>query len=136
MKLQANTTYKNSMASCCKNNWAICEPIYGCCVEFNLEVPIGYTGDQVIIRIIKPNGPTWSGQYLVEDGIVTIDVLDEMPDGFLNAYGGPYTLQYIDPDNNSVVWFEIEGESVQGVQFSIGLGYNNQICSLNIYEEL
>lgn len=133
MKLQANTTYKNSMANCCRNNWAICEPIVGCCALFNIEVPNEYTGDSVIIRIKKPSGYIFAGQFDVEDGIVMIDALEDMPQGFLNAWGGPYTLQYIDPSSNSIVWFEMQGEQVQGVQWEMALGTNQEICGLEIY---
>jgi len=132
MKLQANTTYKNSMASCCKNNWVICEPIYGCCSQINIEVPSEYEGAEIIVRIIKPNAPAWSDTLDVEDGIVVI--LDtDLPEGFLNAYGNPYTLQFIDPSSNSLVWFNVNGEMVQGVMFNNALGQPDTICSIELY---
>ena len=121
------------MANCCRNNWAICEPIVGCCALFNIEVPTEYLGETVIIKIKKPSGYTFTGVYDVEEGIVQIDVLDEMPEGFLNAWGGPYTLQYIDPSNNSIVWFEMDGEPVQGIEWNMTYGTGQEICGLDIY---
>lgn len=137
MKLQANTIYKNSMASCCRSNWAICEPILGCCASFIINVPSEYTEESVIIKIKKPNGYTFTGTYDVEDGIVTIDVLDEMPEGFLNAWGGPYTLQFIDPfasRQGEVFWFMMNGEEVQGVEWEIEYGTGQEICAIDLYE--
>jgi len=133
MKLQANTTYKNSMASCCKSNWVVCEPIIGCCALFNIQVPNEYTGETVMIKIKKPNGYNFTGVYNVEDGIVQIDVLEEMPEAFLNAYGGPYTLQFIDPSDYTIVWFSVDGEEVQGIEWNMEYGTGQEICGLDIY---
>jgi hypothetical protein len=121
------------MANCCRNNWAICEPIVGCCALFNIGVPNEYEGETVIIKIKKPSGYTFTGVFDVEDGIVQIDALDEMPQGFLNAWGGPYTLQFIDPANNSIVWFDVNGEPVQGVEWNMAYGTGQEICGLDIY---
>ena len=76
----------------------------------------------------------FTGQFDVEDGIAMIDVLEDMPEGFLNAWGGPYTLQYIDPVSNSIVWFEMQGEQVQGIEWNMAFGTNQEICGLEIYE--
>lgn len=100
---------------------------------FNIQVPNEYTGETVLIKIKKPNGYNFTGVYNVEDGIVQIDVIQEMPQGFLNAWGGPYTLQFIDPDSNSIVWFVVDGEEVQGIEWNMDFGTGQEICGLDIY---
>ncbi len=112
----------------------ICEPVIGCCELFNIQVPDEYTGESVIIKIKKPNGYNFTGVYDIEDGIVQIDVMEEMPEGFLNAWGGPYTLQFIDPTDHSVFWFSVQGELVQGIEWDMAFGTNQEICGLDIYE--
>ena len=73
----------------------------------------------------------------MEDGIITIDVLDEMPEAFLNAWGGPYTLQFINPfasRQGEVFWFMMDGEEVQGVEWEIEYGTGQEICEIDLYE--
>ena len=101
---------------------------------FNIQVPDEFTGMFVTIKITKPNSYTFTGLFPVMDGIVQIDVLEEMPAGFLNAWGGPYTLQFIDPSDNSVVSFTVDGELVHGIEWSMEYGTNQEICGLDIYE--
>lgn len=122
------------MANCCRNNWVICEPIIGCCDLFNIQVPDEYEGTEVIIKITKSNSFVYTGMFIVEDGIVQIDVQEDLPEGFLNSYGGPYTLQFIDPANNSLIWFSVDGNVVHGIEWNMAYGTNQEICGLDIYE--
>ena len=133
MKLQANTTFRNSMANCCKNNMVICEPIIGCCTEFWLEVPLDYTEVTIRIRITKSNNVTFEQTLLVVDGLVEIPLDIIGPDWF-NPYGGPYTLQYLDPLTLNVISFPWEGQMVEGVQWNMAPGLSDiTICTLDIF---
>lgn len=134
MKLQANTTFRNSMANCCKNNRIICEPIIGCCTEFWIEVPPDYIEAVITIVITKANGASFQKSIVVEDGLVQIP-LDEIPAEFFNSYGGPYTLEYIDPATGDVIGFTYQGQYVTGVQWKMKPGTSdNTICTLDVFQ--
>ena len=125
------------MASCCRNKWAICEPVVGCCETLIIQVPNEYEEEVVTIRITKPNGYIFTDTYAVEDGIVQIIPAEDMPEGFLNAWGGPYTLQFFNPlasRSGELIWFVVNGEEVQGVEWEIAYGTGQEICGIDIYE--
>ena len=121
------------MANCCKNNKVICEPIIGCCTEFWVEVPTDYIEPTIRIRITKSNNVTFEQTIVVEDGLVEIP-LDIIGNDWFNPYGGPYTLQYIDPATNNVIQFTWDGQYVDGVQWNMAPGLSDiTICTLDIF---
>lgn len=134
MKLQANTTYRNSMVNCCKNNMVVCQPIIGCCDQLWLEVPPSYTELIVKVRVGKGNGTYFEQLLDVEDGFIQID-LEELAEGWFNYYGGPYTIQYIDPSTNQVIEFVHSGQTVSGVEWTMEPGFSeSNICTLDIFQ--
>jgi len=133
MKLQANTTFKNSMANCCKNNIVICDPIIGCCDQLFIDIPPTFLGPEIRLRIKKGSGIASSYLVDVEDGIVEVP-LDLLPPAWMNPYAGPYTLEYVDPTTNEVISFVAQGESASAVQFDMVYGTtDNNICTLDIF---
>jgi hypothetical protein len=111
----------------------ICEPIIGCCTEFWLEVPLDYTEVSIRVRITKSNNVTFEQTLLVEDGLVEIP-LDIIGTDWFNPYGGPYTLQYLDPLTLNVISFPWEGQMVEGVQWNMAPGLSDiTICTLDIF---
>ena len=121
------------MANCCKNNMVICEPIIGCCEQFWIEIPPAYLEATIGIRIVKSNGVYFQQTIVVEDGMVEIP-LDEIGNDWFNPYGGPYTLQYIDPATNLVIPFQYDGNTVTGVQWTMAPGLSDvNICTLDIF---
>lgn len=122
------------MANCCKNNMVICEPIIGCCTEFWVEVPPDYLEPVIGIQITKSNGVSILKNIVVEDGLVQIP-LDELPKDWINPYGGPYTLQYIDPSTEEVIGFTYQGKNVTGVQWDMAPGLSDiTICTLDVFQ--
>lgn len=121
------------MANCCKNNMVVCEPIIGCCAEFWVDIPTDYLEPTIGIRITKSNGVVFQQTIVVEDGLVEIP-LDTIGPDWLNPYGGPYTLEYIDPATNQVIPFTWGGQSVNGVQWNMAPGITDvTICTLDIF---
>jgi len=133
MKLQANTTSKNSMANCCKNSIVICDPIIGCCEQLFIDIPPTFEGPEIRLRIRKGSGIEINYLVDVEDGIVEVP-LDLLPPEWMNPYAGPYTLEYVDPATNEVIDFQVNGQSASSVQFDMVYGTtDNSICTLDIF---
>ena len=122
------------MANCCKNNMVICQPIIGCCTEFWVEVPNDYLEPVIRVRITKNNNASFELSIVIEDGLIEIP-LDELPANWFNSYGGPYTLQFIDPSTFEVIGFSWNGQYATGVQWDMGFGINdNSVCTLDIFQ--
>ena len=111
----------------------ICEPIIGCCAEFWIEIPPDYIEPTIRVRLTKNNNASFEIGIVVEDGLVQIP-LDELPANWFNSYGGPYTLQYIDPTTLDVIGFTWNGQPVTGVQWNMAPGISDiTICTLDIF---
>ena len=122
------------MANCCKNNLVVCEPIIGCCTQFWVEVPPDYLEPTITILMTKGNGLAFQRTIVVEDTLVEIP-LDEIGTDWINPYGGPYTLQYLDPGTGEVIGFTYQGQYANGVQWNMAPGTNeNSICTLDIFQ--
>jgi hypothetical protein len=98
-----------------------------------VEVPPDYIEAAIRIRITKSNNVTFEQTIIVEDGLVEIP-LDVIGNDWFNPYGGPYTLQYLDPLTMNIINFLWDGEIVDGVQWNMAPGLSDiTICTLDIF---
>jgi hypothetical protein len=98
-----------------------------------IDIPPSFEGIEIRIRIRKGSGIEINYLVDVEDGIIEVP-LDLLPPAWMNAYAGPYTLEYVDPTTNEVIDFQVNGESASSVQFDMVYGTtDNSICTLDIF---
>lgn len=109
------------MNDCCLNAYKICEPFANCFDLFKVKVP-DFTGlrNGIELRNGQNQGNIFS--YTDEDivdGFVTCD-LALLPEGFLNPAGNPYTIRFLNNDQTTITFTDIDGEAADGIIFEIG----------------
>jgi hypothetical protein len=81
----------------------------------------------VLVDIIKP-GVNVAIQQLLSvgiDGFVELD-MEGLPEGFLNPYGGQYSIGFIDPDTNQVIDFmALDGKIYDSICLTFQVAYTN-----------
>jgi hypothetical protein len=122
------------MALCCNDCYPICQPFNSCPDAVYIYAPIGY--DSVLVDIIKP-GVNVAIQQLLSvgiDGYVELD-MEGLPEGFLNPYGGQYSITFIEPDTNQVIDFmALDGKIYDSICLTFQVAYTNletNIISIN-----
>jgi hypothetical protein len=127
------------MQPCCNDCYRICKPYNDCPSLILVDVPSGYTGGEwigygnpyIILGITKPGVNAKITQQLeVIDGTVEID-FEGLPDGFFNAWGGDYKLEFTDPDTRlSVPFIAADGKQYDCFTFNfvqVVAGNTNEI---------
>jgi hypothetical protein len=63
-----------------------------------VTVPPAYTGETINLRLVNGRNHVAIIPGLpITSGVVEFNSVDELPEAFLNPYGGPFTLQFFDP---------------------------------------
>jgi len=113
------------MAQCCNNCYPICQPYNSCPDAVLIYAPIGY--DSVLVDIVKP-GVNVAIQQLLSvdvDGYLELD-MEGLPEGFLNPYGGQYSIGFVDPTNNQVIDFlAMDGKVYDSICLTFQVAYTN-----------
>lgn len=83
------------MALCCNDCFKVCEPLNACPSAFFIAVPTTYSEPEILVNITKPGVNVRIQQLLDIDGLGFIEVdLEGLPEGFLNPWGGQYTITF------------------------------------------
>ncbi len=62
---------------------------------------------------------------VLDDGFVELD-MEVLPEGFLNPYGGQYSIGFIDPDTNQVIDFmALDGKIYDSICLTFQVAYTN-----------
>ncbi len=115
------------MALCCNKCYPICQPFASCPAEVLIYAPPSYIEESIIVNITKP-GVNVNVQQLLgidPDGYVLIDE-EGLPDGFLNPYGGQYTISFNDAITKQPLTFTaMDGEEYDSICLMLQVTYTN-----------
>jgi hypothetical protein len=91
------------MEKCCHNPYYDCERFLGCFIDLAVRVPDSYPDESITLRFSKWIGKVLSARVTlnISAGWAIIDS-ESLPEGFLNPYGGAYTLEFL--DSNGIVF--------------------------------
>jgi hypothetical protein len=94
------------MAQCCTNCYKICEPFLSCPAGIFIKTPPSAFETGVYTNIVKPGVNVRVQQSLGIDpnGFVEV-IMDELPEGFLNPYGGQYEISFTDLETGNIIEF-------------------------------
>ena len=123
------------MALCCSDCYKVCEPLNGCPFAFYIHVPNNYQGSEIIVRITKPGVNVIVEQLLTIDldGYVELD-LAGMPDGFINSYGGQYSISFFEPNTvNPYIFTPTDGKEYDSICLSFANTISNQTDNIIIF---
>ena len=103
------------MAQCCNDCFKVCEPLNSCPSAFFIFAPTDYTEPEILVNITKPGVNVRIQQLLTIDleGFIEIDN-EGLPEGFLNPWGGQYTITFTNSATLQPVVFTAE----DGKQYS------------------
>ncbi len=128
------------MAQCCNDCFKVCEPLNSCPFAFYIYAPIDYMEEDIIVNITKPGVNVRIQQLLPIDleGFIEID-LAGMPEGFLNPYGGQYSISFSNPGTQQPVTFTAgDGKQYQTICLTFETTISNQednLIVLNIFSD-
>jgi hypothetical protein len=115
------------MALCCNNCYPICQPFPSCPDDVFIFAPPGYDQEDIIVNIVKPGVNVNVRQLLTinPDGFVDLDAT-QIPEGFLNAFGGQYSIYFNDSVTNEPVPFiAIDGKEYDSICLSFISTFTN-----------
>ena len=128
------------MAQCCNDCFKVCEPLNACPTAFYIQVPNDYTEPEILLNITKPGVNVRIQQLLTIDldGFIDAD-LTAMPEGFLNPWGGSYTLSFTNSATLQPVTFTAgDGKQYTDICMSFAQTYINKddnLVILNIFND-
>jgi len=105
----------------CSSCYPLCDLVITCAETVFVTLPPDYTGETVTLRFVNgQNHVALVADLVVTSGVVEFIPNDEMPEAFLNPYGGPYTLEFFDPVLLAPVQFTAKDAEVYScVTFSV-----------------
>jgi hypothetical protein len=114
--------------NCCKTCFSICEPLISCFEDLLIYVPVGYTFDQIKVRITNGiNYVTYQTCDVLAGTHVEINIVtSEIPEGFFSAYGGPYEIRFIDPNLQELIFVAIDGKTYNCITFNVANGSTDE----------
>lgn len=115
------------MALCCNNCYPICQPFPSCPNDVFIFAPPGYQEEEIIVNIVKPGVNVNVRQVLAinPDGFVDLDAT-QIPEGFLNAFGGQYSIYFNDAITNELILFTADdGKQYDSICLSFQTTYTN-----------
>lgn len=114
------------MVNCCKNSFRICDSFVGCPEELLIKIPASYTEPTINIRLYKGENAIEVTTDVVA-GYATIELLDDLPDGFINGYGSPiYEVFMFNPTTLEIVELQASGDPVTSLIFQVTAGSSSQ----------
>jgi hypothetical protein len=82
----------------CSSCYPLCDLVISCAQVVFVTVPPAYTGETINLRLVNGRNHVAIITGLpITSGVVEFNAVDELPEAFLNPYGGPFTLQFFDP---------------------------------------
>jgi UDP:flavonoid glycosyltransferase YjiC (YdhE family) len=82
----------------CSSCYPLCDLVISCAQVVFVTVPPAFTGETINLRLVNGrNHVAIIPGLFVTSGVVEFNAVDELPEAFLNPYGGPFTLQFFDP---------------------------------------
>ena len=100
------------MAQCCNDCFKVCEPLNSCPSAFFIFCPPDYTEPEILVNITKPGVNVRIQQLLSIDveGFIDVD-LAGLPEGFLNPWGGLYSIEFVSTATLQPIEFTAEDGS-------------------------
>ena len=109
------------MENCCTNAFKICNQFANCFTGLKVRVP-AMTGEMNGIELLnnQRQGNFFGYQQSdIVDGFVTLN-LATLADGFLNPFGNPYSIRFMNNDQTTIEFTATDGETHDGILFEIG----------------
>ena len=123
------------MAQCCNDCYKVCEPLNGCPFAFYIHAPSTYTEPEIIVKITKPGVNVIVEQLLTIDldGYIELD-LTGMPEGFINSYGGQYTISFYELGSSQpYIFTPTDGKQYDSICLSFATTISNQPDNIIIF---
>ncbi len=122
--------------NCCTDQILSCQSIPECFDLLSVAMPLEYTSDLATLHFSNGKGNILRLSELeVINGWVEINLEDEslgIPKGYFNQYGGFYSLQFMDNQNQAIDFFGLDNKVYNQVVFKVG-GFQALEASINVF---
>jgi hypothetical protein len=132
-------TFAKIRTMSCLPNYFVRALLPNCADDLIVYLPPDYAEPVVDVFIVNGAGYVVREELSVEDGNwVNIDLTSiSFPEGFINPFGGPYTIHFQNPDSNQFLQFTAkDGTVTDSIQFSVGNFTQTETPFINAFTDV